>query len=56
MTGGCVDPTLWKFVAHIVYIIKLTKNFLTKFCHSNQSLNGNVSTPLSIKIETPISA
>ena len=28
LTGGREDSTLWKFVRHIVYDIKLTMNFL----------------------------
>ena len=56
MTGGCVDSALWKFILHIVYNIKLTRNFLTKFCYSARRLSGNVAIPLCLKFEAPASA
>ena len=33
MTEQCVDSTLWKFVPHIIYNIKLTRIFLKLMDH-----------------------
>ena len=44
--------TWWKFGLHFVYIFIADWNFLTKFCSSNPSFNGNILTFLYLKSET----
>ena len=46
-----VDSTLWKFILHIVYLLKLDCNFLTKLWHSNQMFRRIVFTFVSLKFE-----
>ena len=44
--------TWWKFGLYIVYIFLADWNFLTKFCGSDPSFNGNILTSLYLKSET----
>ena len=44
--------TWWKFGLYFVYIFIADWNFLTKFCSSDPSFNGNILTLLYLKSET----
>ena len=47
-----VYSTWWKFGPYFVYIFITDWNFLTKFCSSDPSFNGNILTSLYLKSET----
>ena len=44
--------TWWKFGPYIVYIFIVDWNFVSKFCRSNPSFNGNILVSLYLKSET----
>ena len=44
--------TWWKFGLYFVYIFIADWNFLTNFCSSHPSFNGNILTSLYLKSET----
>ena len=48
--------TWWKFSLYLVYIFIADWNFLTKFCSSNPSFNGNILMYLYLKSETSAQA
>ena len=48
---SCKFSTWWKFGLYFVYIFIADWNFLTKFCSSDPSFNGNILASLYLKSE-----